>query len=255
MEQAKPPSGELWRRVASGIEAGVVGGLAMLVLLTCESLREDRVWWEIPNLLGSTFYGPRAFRTGPGMATVSGIALHLVITGTLGGLFGVFFGGIPQRGRLVLLGILAAAGWYTLANAAFWPRVNPWMPTTAGPAMAFSHLLLGACLGYMGRRQDVAPATTLSAPLFLARVPLPDPLDSSEPMEPRKIAAEAAGDAPAELESGLLVATANGGPGPEAALVGTPEAEPEDSRSFADSLTPLTQVEDPPAAAGPDGVE
>jgi hypothetical protein len=179
------------------------------------------------------------------MATVSGIALHLVITGTLGGLFGLFFGGVPQRGRLLLLGILAAAGWYTVANGVFWPRVNPWMPTTAGPAMAFSHLLLGACLGYMGRRQDAGAAAPQSSPLFAEPAPAQDALDLPQ----------AAEGAPAGLDSALLVAAANGGLGPETALLGGPEGEPEHLRSFADNLPPLAQLEEPPAAARPDGVE
>ena len=168
MELLKPHGGEVWTRLASGIEAGVVGGLAMLALMVSESLWEGHVWWEVPNLLGSTFYGPRAFRTGASLATVSGIALHFVITGTLGGLFGLIFGGIHARGRLILLGILGAIGWYNFANATLWPRINPWVPVASPrPATVLSHVLLGACLGYMGKRQrDSLPAPT----------PEPDPV-------------------------------------------------------------------------------
>lgn len=143
---------EVWSRVASGIEAGIVGGLAMLAIQLSQSLWNGRVWWEVPNLFGSTFYGPRVFRTGAGLATLAGLALHFVITGTLGGVFGLVFGGVKHRGQLVLLGLLAAVGWYNLANAAFWPAVNPWVLVgSPRPATMVSHVLLGACLGYMGR--------------------------------------------------------------------------------------------------------
>ena len=95
-----------------------------------------------------------AFRAGLGLVTLSGLALHFVLTGTLGGLFGLACGGIHQRGRLILLGMFASLGWYNLANATFWPKVNPWVPAVSPrPATAVSHVLLGACLGYMGHRQ------------------------------------------------------------------------------------------------------
>ncbi len=135
----------------------------MLGMLISESLWSGHVWWEVPNLLGSTFYGTRALRSGTGLSILAGTALHFVITGTLGGLFGLACGGIHQRGRLVLLGVLAAVGWYNIANMAFWPRVNPWVPLASPrPATMFSYVLLGACLGYMGQRQK-APAADSSA--------------------------------------------------------------------------------------------
>lgn len=149
-----------WFRVASGIEAGIVGGLAMLALQFSESLWNGHVWWEVPNILGSTFYGPRAFRAGVGMATLGGLALHFVITGCLGALFGLAFGAVRQRGRLVMLGLAASVGWYTLANAALWPRVNPWIPVVSPrPGTVVSHVLLGACLGFMGQRSRLLTAT------------------------------------------------------------------------------------------------
>ncbi len=181
---AQPQTGEVWARLASGIEAGIVGGSAMLGVLFCASLWDGHVWWETPNLLGSTFYGIRAFRSGPGMATLSGLALHFVITGTLGGLFGLAFGGIQQRGRLVLLGLMASVGWYNLANVTFWPTLNPWvLVASPRPATVVSHVLLGACLGYMGQRYRLgSPAAfegqTFLAPLHLAHsIDLPRPLD------------------------------------------------------------------------------
>ncbi len=158
----------------------------MLALLISTSLWNGRVWWEVPNMFGSTFYGPRAFRTGPGMATLSGFALHFVITGTLGGLFGLAFGGIRQRGQLILLGMLAAIGWYNLAYATFWPAVNPWvLLASPRPATMVSHVLLGACLGYMGQRHR------LSAPLGPASIATPiDPPPGSYVPESVEIALE-----------------------------------------------------------------
>jgi len=192
-------AGQTWSRLASGIEAGIVGGAAMLGMLISESLWSGHVWWEVPNLLGSTFYGTRALRSGADLSILAGAALHFVITGTLGGLFGLACGGVHQRGRLVLLGLLAGVGWYNFANAIFWPRVNPWVPfASPRPATMFSHLLLGACLGFMGRGQKApgsdAPARPSEPP---AEIPAPTVIESPEPSEtgPSEPAATPAPDA------------------------------------------------------------
>jgi len=154
----------------------------MLGIFISESLWSGRVWWEVPNLLGSTFYGTRALRSGADLSILAGIALHLVITGTLGGLFGLACGGIHQRGRLLLLGLVAAVGWYNLANATFWPRVNPWVPLASPrPATIFSHILLGACLGYMGQRQRAPAAASPEGLLEPARLLEPTPMQHSDP--------------------------------------------------------------------------
>lgn len=219
----------MWGRLTSGIEAGVVGGLAMLALLISSSLWDGRVWWEVPNLLGSTFYGPRAFRAGTGMATLSGIALHFVITGSLGGLFGMAFGGIRQRGRLILLGLLAAVGWYNLAYAAFWPAVNPWVLLgSPRPATMVSHVLLGACLGYMGQRQRLAaPRESPLVPAAMVEIPaIPAPGYAAQPSE---IALE------------------------EATLPG--ESAPVNGHVAEANRAPVANLSEPPAAGSSDALE
>lgn len=138
------------KRALHGIEAGVVGGLAMLGLLAAASMWHRHVWWEIPNVLGSTFYHSRAF-LGPGKATIAGGALELSMSGLVGAVFGVICGNVRSRHRLILLGTLAGVGWFYLANAVVWPRLNPLIPYYwPEPAAVLSHVLFGACLGYAG---------------------------------------------------------------------------------------------------------
>ena len=120
-------------RLLNGIEAGVIGGIAMLALLVSGSLWRGDPWWMPSNLLGSTFYGARALNAGPDRATLAGGALHVFMTGSISGAFGVVCGGIPHRRRLVLLG-----------------NINPLVPLySPRPATLFSYALFGACLGYL----------------------------------------------------------------------------------------------------------
>ncbi len=148
------PSRALARRL-SGIEAGVIGGIAMLALLVAGSLTRGDPWWATPNLLGTTFYGLRAFRGAPNQATLAGGAFHLVIAGTVGAAFGLMCGDVSPRRRLVLLGTLAGLAWYGLADAVFWRQVNPLVPLySPQPATLLSHALFGACLGSIGRKRE-----------------------------------------------------------------------------------------------------
>jgi hypothetical protein len=140
-------------RFLSGIEAGIIGGIAMMAFLIAGSLARGDPWWLTPSLLGSTFYGTRAFRAGPNQATLAGSALHLVITGVVGAVFGLLCRGVDRRRRMLVLGTLAGLVWYVLGNAVFWQQVNPLVPlyTPHAPAL-LSHAVFGACLGYMGLR-------------------------------------------------------------------------------------------------------
>ena len=137
-----------------------MGGLAMLCVLISFSLLRGRVWWETPNILGSTFYGLRAFRAGVGMATLAGVAFHVVITGTVGIVFGLACGSMSGqsgagRSRLVLVGLAAGVVWFYLADAVLWSQVNPLVPLyTFAPAGLISHGVFGACLGWMGQTEN-----------------------------------------------------------------------------------------------------
>jgi hypothetical protein len=138
-------------RLLSGIEAGVFGGIAMLAWLICGTLWRSDPWWMPLNLLGSTFYGVSALSFWHGRAALAGGALHIFMTGSIGGTFGLLCGGARPGRRMVLLGTLAGLIWQGLANTILWGRINPLVPLySPQPATLFSYALFGACLGYLG---------------------------------------------------------------------------------------------------------
>jgi hypothetical protein len=149
-------------RLLSGLEAGVLGGLAMLALLVSGSLWRGDPWWMPSNLLGSTFYGARALSAGPNRATLAGGALQIYMTGSIGAVFGLICGGIRRRYRLVLLGTLAGLIWNGVADLLLWQTINPLIPRySPQPATLFSHALFGACLGYMGQKLSPVPQNAI----------------------------------------------------------------------------------------------
>src|SRR5206468_8459879 len=99
----------------AGVEAGVLGGLIMMAWLAMLSLLQGRSVWSIPNLLASTFYGEAALRHGFRWATLSGVALHVIVSALAGVLFGMAVSGIVGRGKVMALGVAAGVAWYFLS--------------------------------------------------------------------------------------------------------------------------------------------
>jgi hypothetical protein len=132
----------------AGVESGILGGTLMLVWLGLLSFLQGRSVWTVSNLLASTFYGEAALRRGFRWTTLSGVALHLIMTAIAGLVFGLVVGGIASRSRVMLLGLAAGLMWYFLGLDVFWKHVNPMVPTySQGSGMLLAHLGLGYFLG------------------------------------------------------------------------------------------------------------
>src|SRR5262245_37152337 len=138
--------------VMAGVEAGVLGGLFMMAWLATLSLLQGRSIWSIPNLLASTFYGEAALRRGFRWTTLSGVALHVIVSAVAGLLFGLAVSGIANRGRVMALGVAAGVAWYFLSLGVFWKYVNPMVPLyTRGSGMLLAHVGMGFFLGSFPR--------------------------------------------------------------------------------------------------------
>jgi hypothetical protein len=133
------------KAAVTGLEAGVLGGFAMLGALAGASVADQDAWWRFPNLLATTFYGARALRSGAGWPTVSGIALQIVIAGAAGAVFGALFGRAPGALRVVL-----GLGWGALlfyAAETLYRRVAPFIVLYQPETSALlGHILYGLCL-------------------------------------------------------------------------------------------------------------
>src|SRR6266550_3414494 len=103
----------------AGVEAGILGGLFMMLWLAILSLLQGRSVWSVPNLLASTFYGEDALRRGFRWTTLSGVALHVIMSAAVGLLFGLAVRGVVSRSRVMLLGLAAGSVWYFLSLGIF----------------------------------------------------------------------------------------------------------------------------------------
>jgi hypothetical protein len=136
------------KAAVTGLEAGVLGGFAMLGALAGASVADQDAWWRFPNLLASTFYGAKVLRSGPGWPTISGVALQIVIAGIAGAIFGALFGKAPGALRIVL-----GFGWGALlfyASEMLYRRVAPFVALyQAETSTLLGHVLYGLCLARM----------------------------------------------------------------------------------------------------------
>jgi hypothetical protein len=146
-------------RALAGIEAGVLGGAAMLVWFILTSVWQDQFWYAVPNLLAGIIYGEFVFRAGFSIVTVAGIALHLVSGGLVGGLFGILAPAGQTPPRMLLWGLLAGLLWFYFNQYFWWRRTNPLVIYyTAESSMIAAHLLFGAFLARLSWRSRVLDA-------------------------------------------------------------------------------------------------
>ena len=131
----------------AGMEAGVIGGAAMLLFVFAHSVLRGKAWWSYANLLGSVVYGSSALWRGLGRATLAGIALQLLLGGIAGALFGLCFA--RTRGRMVslLLGLSCGVIWFFVTHWVVFRGIGPLVPVYASqPATLLGHMIFGLVL-------------------------------------------------------------------------------------------------------------
>lgn len=158
-EPLLPPAADVPRppapigvRVLAGLECGVAGGLVMLFWFLADSwLRGDFIW-KVPHLFASLYYGDRIFRASFGMVTVTGIALLLVASGSVGILFGCLVARPPHIFRLAIGALVVSMCWYWFDQTVLWRHWLLLVPAYVLPStMVVAHLLYGLVLSRYSR--------------------------------------------------------------------------------------------------------
>jgi len=141
-----------WPGALAGLEAGIVGALVLLGYLMLDSAWRRRSIWSIPNLLATTF-SDSTIRSGFGTQTWSGLALLIVMYGTLGAIFSLVAPEHMTRSRVTFLGLLLGLIWFYFSFGVLWSYINPWVPLeSSSRAMWVGHVLYGGVMGWwLGR--------------------------------------------------------------------------------------------------------
>lgn len=148
----------------AGLQAGMVGALWMLAWLGISAAWQNQGFWNSENLFATMFYGSDAVRSDFSWKSIAGLALYLLLYSVLGGIFALALRGRARSGRLVLIGIIFALGWFYISFHLLWKSVMPlaYLLSPDRPTM-IGHLIYGVCIGRFpvhdpGRRPEVAPA-------------------------------------------------------------------------------------------------
>jgi hypothetical protein len=134
------------RHALAGIQAGVLGALAMLGCLMAGSLWDNRSIWVVPNLFATTFFGSGAYRNQFVWTSWVGLALVLAVYGVLGMVWGLIWRDERKR-WLPLYGVAAGLLVYLVFYDFLWKHVNP-LVTLYAPdrQLQLGHVLWGLAL-------------------------------------------------------------------------------------------------------------
>ena len=145
--------------VIVGVEVGVIAALVTLAWFALISPVIGNPWWLIPNLFASHFYTEQQVRAGAGVVTLVGSAVHVILSGIVGVINGVFTPG----GRLFGLGV--AIVWYVLCYFFLWKK---WAPLVlvygSQPVLMTGWFLFGSTLGWHSWFVEQASATAKEPP-------------------------------------------------------------------------------------------
>jgi hypothetical protein len=139
----RKPAGKSFLDVIVGLEAGVLGGLAMLVWFAIVMPLLGQPWYLMLNLVGVRFYAQRHALLAPGLATCSGAAWIILSAGIVGSVNGL----LTPGGRL--FGLAVAASWYAISYLFVWKNLAPLIISYAPQAVVLTGFLVyGSVIGW-----------------------------------------------------------------------------------------------------------
>jgi hypothetical protein len=173
----------------AGLQGGMTGALAMLLLLGITARFQQRSFWTSENLFASAFFGGAAITDSFTLKTLSGLALWLLLYSLLGAGFALLLRNRLRPLRTQLAGMIFGLAWYYFTFHWIWKSLLPvaYVLYSEGP-MKFGHLLYGECAGRYPHYYRAAAT---------AAEPMPVPPQSSLPPDPVSQSGSSGPDPPA----------------------------------------------------------
>jgi hypothetical protein len=165
------------RLTLAGLQAGCLGSLLMIGWWLLAELIQRRSPWTVPNLLATTFYGERAYRSAFMASTWSGLATPVVVYCLAGVGFALL--GRERKAGWLLVMIGAVTGllldWFVFDFSM--RRINPLVSIySPDRILAVSHLIYGITLAsYPGFARDLLPQPATTSQISSATPPTQEP--------------------------------------------------------------------------------
>ena len=130
----------------AGLQAGIVGVFWMLLCFFAGALLTGSGIWSVPNLFATVFHGEYAYQNEFFRSTWAGIALLVVIYGTIGALWGMIWR-MRRPPLFSFAGALMGVVTYYLFWDFIWPHANPLIADYAPlREVQLAHILWGLAL-------------------------------------------------------------------------------------------------------------
>jgi len=144
--------------VGSGVTAGIIAGIVMLVWAMATSVVSGLGVWIMPQMIAGMFYGPLTFVRGA-TTVLAGTLIHLVVSGALGVLFALMVGWRPAReGQMIAWGVAYGLAIWLVRSFGVLPLLNPTMSARVALVPVdwlFQHFLYGVVLAFcFDRRRE-----------------------------------------------------------------------------------------------------
>lgn len=159
----------------AGLQAGIVGVIWMFLCFFAGAILTGSGIWSVPNLFSTLFHGEYAYQNEFFRSTWAGIALLVVIYGTIGALWGMIWR-MRRPPLFSFAGAIVGVVVYYLFWDFIWPHANPLIADYAPlREVQLGHILWGLALA-----KSPAYAARIAAALTPSPAHQP-PLDSSGP--------------------------------------------------------------------------
>ncbi len=130
----------------AGLQAGIVGVLWMFLCFFASAILTGSGIWSVPNLFATPFHGEYAYQNEFFRSTWAGIALLVVIYGSLGALWGMLWR-MRRPPLFSFAGAIMGVVIYYLFWDFIWPHANPLIADYAPlREMQLAHILWGLAL-------------------------------------------------------------------------------------------------------------
>jgi hypothetical protein len=135
-------------RILAALQAAILSFLVTTFWFGISTSANSHSFWTLPNLMSGVFYGASSLRPDFGFHTLSGLALHVLLSCLFAILYAMAVPSTLPTLPSLLIGILAASWWFYLLDAFFWRPLFPAMSIySRRPSIFFSFVLMGICIG------------------------------------------------------------------------------------------------------------
>jgi hypothetical protein len=148
IESNQPVAFNRTDRLLAAVQAATLSSMLTIFWCGIASRSSSHSFWTVPNLMAGLFYGQFSLRPDFGFHTLSGLAIHLLLSTLFALIFAALVPPTLKPFTSLLIGILAATSWFYLIDGFFWRRAFPPVAIySRRPSIFFSFVLMGICIG------------------------------------------------------------------------------------------------------------